>query len=83
MKIQTLRQSLQKTTKANLTVKAVTDRLIEELTWAAEDGMSDVECYIPKEVAYEVLANLTNEHCALSCICIDEEQSRYEVNWEQ
>jgi len=80
MKIQTLRESLQKITKANLTVKAVTDRLIEDLNCAAKDGIS-TECYIPKEVAYEVLANLTNEHCALSCVCIDEEQSLYEINW--
>lgn len=80
---ETLRKSLQKTTKANRTVKAITDKVIDELFWASEDGLGDITVHIPKETAFEVLANLTNEHCALSCVCIDEENSYYEISWEE
>ena len=82
MQVQTLRESLKTITKANQTVKAVTDKVIEELYWASEDGIGDVTVHIPKDIAYEVLANLTNEHCKLTCICVDEEMSYYEISWD-
>lgn len=82
MQIQTLRESLKTITKANQTVKAVTDRVIEELNWAAEDGVDTVTAHIPKDVAYEVLANLTNPLCKLTCECIDDENSLFEISWD-
>lgn len=82
MSTQTLRQKLQNVCKENSTVKSVTDKVIEELNWAAEDGADTVRAHIPKDVAYEVLANLTNPLCKLTCVCVDDENSLFEISWD-
>lgn len=81
MKIQTLRQNLQKRTVKNNTAEAYTDKLISELKYAADEGEDLITAHIPKDVSYEVLANLTNPLCALTCVCIDGEESLFEISW--
>lgn len=82
MKKQTLREELQKITAYNQTATAITNKLSEDLRWAAEEGVYVVDAILPKDVEFEVLANLTNEYCGLTCECVDEEQGVYEISWD-
>lgn len=77
----TLKEELERITLEARTPEAETNRIVELMREAAEDGVECVTVLLPEDNEYKILANLTNEYCKLNVELVDEENRMYEISW--